>query len=231
LRLFGVEPRGVLHIGAHEAEERQAYADLGWGPTIWVEMLPDKAAALRERFRDDPANVVIEAACWSDEHTITVYRASNGQSSSLLRPARHLKVHSDVTFEQASVTVITKRLDTLVGPDTPFDFINVDTQGAELEVLRGMGTLLAKVRWAYLEINERELYAGCALLPEVDGFMRAQGFVRAIRLMVGRTGWGDALYVRRDDPSSQRVLARARLFHLRNRVIHPGDTPRWDSGV
>ena len=39
--LFDIAAQGVLHVGAHEAEEAEAYEALGWSPVIWVEMLPD----------------------------------------------------------------------------------------------------------------------------------------------------------------------------------------------
>jgi len=65
--VWGVEPRGVLHVGAHEAEEADAYAAAGWQPVWWVEMLPDKCAALSAKFRDDPLNRVLQGACWDED--------------------------------------------------------------------------------------------------------------------------------------------------------------------
>ena len=53
-RTYGVRAHGVLHVGAHEAEESADYAAHSWGPVIWVEMLPEKFEYLREHFRPDP---------------------------------------------------------------------------------------------------------------------------------------------------------------------------------
>lgn len=74
---LGVRARGVLHVGAHEGEEGAFYHRQGWGPVIWVEMLPEKAADLRARLAGG-GDQVIEAACWdADGELITLNRASD----------------------------------------------------------------------------------------------------------------------------------------------------------
>jgi len=194
--VWGVEPRGVLHVGAHEAEEADAYAAAGWQPVWWVEMLPDKCAALSAKFRDDPLNRVLQGACWDEDGVaLEVFRASNGQSSSLLAPHEHLRDHPDVSF-QKTAPILTTRLDSLLPATATFDLVNLDLQGAELRALRGLGRHLAQVKWAYVEVNTRPLYASCCLVDELDRFMASAGFRRVVTRMAGpRSGWGDALYV------------------------------------
>lgn len=216
LRFLGVRARGVLHVGAHEAEEADTYARWGWTPpAIWVEMLPDKAEFLRTKFSGDPQNRIIEAACWdSDGVTITINRSDNTQSSSLLPPKEHLSAHPDVHFRSEG-NVVTRRLDGLLSDDTRFDFLCIDTQGAELHVLRGLGSFLARVKYAYVEVNEREHYEGGAALPDLDDFFRRKGFVRsATRMVDGTLGWGDALYVRVDNLRAREI----RFLKLRSQI-------------
>lgn len=209
---FAVKANGVLHVGAHDAEEAGDYRRHGWGSVIWVEMLPDKAAALRRKFKDDPDNLVIEAACWDrDGDALDLFRADNGQSSSLLPPGSHLDAHPGVAFSDGG-QMRTNRLDTILPPSARFDFINVDIQGAELRALIGLGDWLDRVTWAYLEVNRQELYCGCALLQDIDKFMAARGFVR-LTLRMTAHGWGDALYVNR------RKVARAALLRLRGKAL------------
>jgi len=138
-RIYGVQAHGVLHVGAHEAEESAAYKSRSWGPVIWVEMLPDKFEYLKNRFMSDPDNVVLHAACWNtDRAELPIYRANNGRSSSLLPPDRHLTTHPNVTFF-IDASIFTSRLETLLPKTAKFDFINFDIQGAELRALRGLG--------------------------------------------------------------------------------------------
>jgi len=194
--VWGVEPRGVLHVGAHEAEEADAYAAAGWQPVWWVEMLPDKCAVLSAKFRDDPLNRVLQGACWDEDGVaLDVFRASNGQSSSLLAPRDHLRDHPDVSFHKTA-PILTTRLDSLLPATATFDLVNLDLQGAELRALRGLGRHLAQVKWAYVEVNTRPLYASCCLVDELDRFMASAGFRRVATRMAGPwSGWGDALYV------------------------------------
>lgn len=192
--LFGVKPHGVLHVGAHEAEEGPAYRELGWGHVVWVEMLPDKAEELRQRFAGDPDNTVIEAAAWGESGIERdVFRASNNQSSSLYRPETHLTAHPEIGFSQDRIT--TTRLDEVLDPALSFDFLNLDCQGAEVEAMRGLGARLRDVTWVYLEINVDSLYADIPLRADVDAFMFAHGFTRVAEAIHHQLGWGDALYV------------------------------------
>ena len=194
-RFFGVHPNGVLHVGAHEAEEAIDYRRHDWGSVIWVEMLPEKVEALRVRFADDAHNLVLHAACWDvDGVRLPIFRASNGQSSSLLPPERHLTDHPSISFVRGA-EIATSRLDSILPVAARFDFINLDIQGAELRALRGLGERLANVRWAYLEVNTLRMYRDCALIGEIDAFMASAGFARIATQMAGSLGWGDALYV------------------------------------
>jgi hypothetical protein len=61
--------------------------------------------------------------------------------------------------------------------------------------LRGARTSLAHADALYLEVNEKELYKGCGLLPEMDAFLETHGFRRILTEMTSH-GWGDALYIR-----------------------------------
>lgn len=201
-RHFGIHPAGVLHVGAHNAEESDDYNSHRWGSVIWVDMLPEKVAALKKRFAHDPDNVVLQAACWNtDDEELPIFRAENGQSSSLLKPDLHLESHPDIKFRDGG-PITTSRLDSILPPGSKFDFINFDTQGAELRALEGLGRHLDSVKWAYLEVNTRQLYDGCALLHELDAFLEEHCFRRIATKMYSDTGWGDALYVNMTGMSS-----------------------------
>jgi len=108
---------------------------------------------------------------------LPIYRASNGQSSSLLPPENHLIEHPTISFIK-SAEITTSRLDSILPVIWQFDFINLDIQGAELRALRGLGERLTNVRWAYLEVNTLRMYRDCALIDEIDTFMDSVGFAR-----------------------------------------------------
>ena len=211
-RYFDVRPAGVLHVGAHAAEEAGDYATHGWQPVIWVDMLPENCEALRRRFAGDPRNIVLQAACWdADGEQLPVFRGSNSQASSLLEPQDHVTLYPGITFSQ-DAGMATSRLDSILPADSKFDYLSLDIQGAELRALRGLGRHLAGIKWACIEVNTRHLYSGGALMSELDAFMHEAGFLRLLTRMAGTKGWGDALYI------STRLLQHAQVRRLQRRA-------------
>lgn len=193
--------RGVLHLGAHDAEELPLYQEMGWRPIHWVEMLPQACDRLAERFRDDPDNRLIRAAIIGpveegERRRSYAYVASNGQSSSLLMPKTHLTEHPDIKFEQ-SLIFEGSTVDEIClwkGVHSDVNFWNLDLQGMELEALKGAVNNLWKAHVIYTEVNTKELYWGCAQLPDLDVFLSQHGFTRAMIRMTPH-GWGDAVYL------------------------------------
>jgi FkbM family methyltransferase len=200
----GVQANGVLHLGAHRAEEYEAYTRCDWGETWWVEGNPFLIGHLMSRLSrtvtQQRTNHVIHALLGEhDLIPLTLNIASNGESSSVLALGTHATEHPEVTYTGERFTAFCRSVDSLVREhDIQADFLNLDLQGYELLVLRGAVRFLAsQVRWVYTEVNESELYQSCALLPEVDEYLDAHGFDR-VAIEMTRHGWGDACYARRD---------------------------------
>lgn len=57
------------------------------------------------------------------------------------------------------------------------DFLKLDTQGSELDILRGGERLLATVRALEIEVELNPIYRGQPLFGDVDRFLRDRGFV------------------------------------------------------
>lgn len=207
---WSIAPLGVIHIGAHTAEESIDYQRYGWSPVIWIEanpMLIDRLKVIVP-----PEDMVICAALWDeDELSLDFYVANNVESSSLLQPAKHLIEHPDIKFE-THLTLSTKRLDSIL-TEIP-NFLNLDVQGAELHVLRGLGKLVESLDYIYTEINDDELYKNCAKLEDLDCFLESKGFSRVCLRRNGRSGWGDAFYVRKEFHLRQSKKIAAKTFYL-----------------
>lgn len=200
---YGIKSKGVLHLGAHLAEESEAYFKQGIQEVIWVEADPNLIPRLEEHVRDfAQMRSTVLCACVSDvnDQVVQFNIANNGgQSSSFLEFALHTKEHPSVRFID-SQTMITTRVDALlkrhdlqVGPGW---FLNADLQGAEMLALRGMGELIDQFDAIYAEVNKKELYKGCPLVEEIDAFLAAKGFVGVCEKYTNH-GWGDKAYVRK----------------------------------
>jgi len=74
------------------------------------------------------------------------------------------------------------------------DVIWIDIQGAELMAFQGMGDLLKTVKVIHTEVEFFPLYIGQPLFPEVDAFLKSQGF--EFINFEGHSGlFGDANYI------------------------------------
>lgn len=200
---YHIKPKGVLHVGANVGEEAPIYLELGIKRQVWIEANPNIYNKLVDNLKENPYAEAINA-CISDDdqqESIMFHISNNGsQSSSILELGTHKKAHPDVDYID-HIKLIPQRLDFFFENaydvfNADLDFLNIDLQGAELMALRSLGIYLNHFKWAYVEVNKEELYKGCALIESVDLFMIANGFRRVETKWCGKTGWGDALYIK-----------------------------------
>lgn len=168
-----------------------------------------------------------------DGSTRTFYLTAATMCSSLYEPNMDTLRHFQALPEFMQVTdqgqVQTKRLD-----DIPqiknIDYIKIDVQGAELDVMRGGRRTLRGAALIETEVEFTHLYRGQPLFADVDAEMRSQGFIlHTMHRPSGRCYWpfvfsgdpnangsqalwSDAFYI--PDPSKFDRLEPARLLKL-----------------
>ncbi len=213
-REFGVSATGVLHVGAHLAEESEDYEKAGWSTeskVIWVESQIELAQLLIHTL-NPLRNKVINATVWSETGKEMIFHvANNSQSSSLFDFGTHAETYPDINFTSKR-KVMTVRLDEIINESDDISFVNLDVQGAELEALKGLGLKINNVKWIYSEVNKREVYAGCAKIEELDFFLKKYSFKRIATRWAFRTGWGDALWIKKSE--SRGMLKVVILFKI-----------------
>lgn len=198
IRRFGIQVRGVLHVGAHEAEELGQYVQAGVSPDriVWIDAQQDKIDALRARGVPKVIQAFVDE---EDDKDIVFHVTNNGQSSSLLALGTHAMTYPDIVVVR-DVRGRTRRLDTLIDehhlPIQDLNFLNLDIQGTELRAMRSLGHHLRHIDYIYTEVNTEEVYEGADLLPSLDAFLERHGFARVATSMVDGAGWGDAFYQR-----------------------------------
>lgn len=195
-----VQPYGVIHVGAHEGQEAADYAAMGVKQVLFIEANPVVFQRLQANLTNYPQMQAVNCAI-SDRNTpVNLHLTSMDQSSSILPLKLHQQVYPDIT-ETAQIVVASKTLDVLLqdldlNPGN-FNWLNLDIQGAELLALKGAENLLFYVDAINTEVNFTELYAGCALIDQIDDFLRQRGFERVALTTPFHPSWGDAFYVRR----------------------------------
>jgi FkbM family methyltransferase len=211
-----------------------------WSPlrpflrTLGFEPNPVEFAKLSARSEDKFVNA---AAAGSDGEGL-LHVTKFWTNSSLLRPNQEILRNfdwSDAHEIVKSVPVRCLSLDSASAVQAlAIDFLKVDTQGTELDILKGARVQLAEsVVCVELEVEFCELYQDQALFADVDIFMRSRGFylhelgnILSVKAK-GKSGLGgpkgrvvsaDALYFRRSDAKTlsvrqQRALALAYLAY------------------
>ncbi len=196
---FGIEPKGVLHIGAHQGNEIGVYEQIGAKRVAFFEANPKLASQLRERFSDNPAVTVVERAISASEGRATFNVASSDQSSSLLEFEEHLQMYPSI-LPTEQIDVRTSTLDDCMAEvglvPAEFNLLAIDIEGAELLALRGAAEALNSIEAIQLEVNYSERFKGCAKIWEIDAFLEPLGFSRVKTQTPFHPDWGDALYVR-----------------------------------
>ena len=193
-RKYKMDIKGIIHVGGHYGEEISEYVDNGIQDILIFEPIGENFDVLSERVQDLNANIAgYQVALGSERGEFTMYVSDNEkQSSSLLKPKVHLTHHPHVKFPSTE-TVEVHLLDDYDCDNC--NFINMDVQGFELEVLKGGKKTLEHVDYVYCEVNRDEVYENNALVEELDEFLGEYGMKRVETDWAGEI-WGDALYIR-----------------------------------
>jgi FkbM family methyltransferase len=191
---YGLDIKGVLHIGAHYGQENGLYDELQIKNRIFFEPLSDNFKKLKENV--DSKFTLINKALGDFNGTIEMYveKENSGQSSSVLKPSLHLVQYPHITFPDKE-TVEMVRLDNIEFNRESFNFINIDVQGYELEVFKGASETLKSVDYIMTELNIEELYEGCARFRDVELFLAGYGFKIVETNWAGFT-WGDGFFIK-----------------------------------
>ncbi len=200
LEQYGITPRGIIHVGAHEGEELEKYRELGIRNTILIEANPAVYQRLKEKVMDFPEVHTYNCAITDFDGTVDLHITNMDQSSSILNLADHAKIYPQIS-ECDIVSVPAETLDTLGSElglqKERYNILSMDIQGAELSALKGASKLLSNIDLIYTEVNWKELYKGCALIYDIDSFLDDRGFLRVATLSSYHPSWGDAIYVRK----------------------------------
>jgi FkbM family methyltransferase len=207
--------KGVIHVGAHLAEELESYNKCGIYRVIWIEANTKLRGPLLDRISNHESlglSAFFYAAYNVDDDWVTLNISNNGQSSSLLELDTHKEEYPNVEYVD-EVVVPTCRIDSLMVAKgfnrDCYNFLNIDIQGSEILALRGVTRQLQHVDYVYIEVNEKHLYKDCPLIDEVDEFLSSYKFHREKTHMTTK-GWGDAFYIKKERNEDTRGNERER---------------------
>lgn len=177
--------RGVIHVGANLGQERDLYKQFDLD-VLWFEPNPEIFSQLQQNISEYPKQKAYQFLITDRDDVLYDFNISNneGQSSSIFQLYKHKDVWPTVHYVK-NITVKSITLDTFMkrnGLDvSKYQKLHIDTQGADLLVLRGAVETLKSINYLQIEVSSLELYKGCCLENEVTQFLKLQGFKEYVR--------------------------------------------------
>jgi FkbM family methyltransferase len=189
-----ITPKGAIHVGAHECPEIGCYSKLFKENVVWIEANPTtyiKAKEVAERNNQKCYNF---AAHHTDGEKLTLYIPQREDISSIY-PSFEFPVSRVSEVETKTMTTLFKE-ESLDIAD--FDFLNIDVEGAELNVLNGLRGYLNKIKYIFIEVSiEPRFVESEATLDKINSYLTEEGFTLVeISSSIQTLGWGDAFYIR-----------------------------------
>jgi FkbM family methyltransferase len=143
---------------------------------VGMEPLEEECRKLNQIF--GPPHIFLPYAV-ADGNRHTLYVCNEAMTSSLFKPNRDLLRSFDSLEEMVRVVdempIETWKLDDI--PEAAgADYLKIDVQGGELEVLKGASRVLSEVLVVHTEVEFAPLYKGQPLFAEVDRYLRQAGF-------------------------------------------------------
>lgn len=197
VKKYDMNISGVIHVGAHHGEEVSTYIEMGIKNIVLFEPLRENFDIIESKTNHiyGFTNIKIrkyQVALGNYNKTIVMNLSNNElESSSILKPKKHLELYPGIVFDRTE-EVNLRRLDEYDCHNC--NFLNIDVQGYELEVLKGADKTLNHIDYVYCEVNKSEIYEENPFVEQVDEYLSIYGMVRVETFWWYNDGWGDALY-------------------------------------
>lgn len=197
LRRFGFAPRQALDVGAYRGDWTRICLEV-WPEisVLCIEPQQSLQAQLNRFARENAPRILVKSCLLGASDIAAVPFAEVGTGSSVL------------DSKLAASTRPMFRIDSLVDDKNvpPPDFVKLDVQGYELEVLAGYEKHLRTCEVLQVELGLLPIVSGAALIHEVVAYLKERGFVmfdvdELIRAPSDGAVWQiDALFCREDSP-------------------------------
>jgi len=189
VRDLGINPTVILDIGAHSGQFYR-WAKRTW-PTsaIWMVEANEVHERILKNITLGTDDEYLIAVLGDEERDVTFYTRSDKPHT---EGASYYKENAYWDIPQL-VMQIPKRLQKLdnVFEDIQFDIIKMDTQGSELDIIKGGKNLCKKASAIILEVSLVDLNEGAPTYDEVIGFMDDFGFEE--KMSIGEHYDGDKI--------------------------------------
>ena len=190
---YSMNINGIIHIGAHFGEEHYTYKNLGIDNIVYFEPVKKTFDILKNKIKDAK---VFNYALGSENKKIEMFIEQEDiyGCSSILEPSSN---YSNVIFSEKELVEM-KRLDDF--NFAGYNFLNIDVQGYEYEVLKGSEKTLENIDYIICEINRDTVYKkmdyiGASVVGDIISFLKKYGFELVEQNWAG-ISWGDGFFIK-----------------------------------
>ena len=212
----------LIHVGAHEGQEISLYQHYNLKNIYLVEPLPECVEILKKKIIGNPNITLLDFALGSQNEFMEIYIADGNYSAStsLLKPRK-----SKITFSRTEKIEV-KKFSSLGISNV--DIAVIDTQGFEIEVLRGFEELIYDLNFAIVEFANYEGYINQPTYRHLNKFMMSNGFyvIDQIKIInkpyptINGGSFGDALYINKRLLNSKQIIYGVVKYFIRNNIIY-----------
>jgi len=172
----------VIDVGANVGEYGAMLRRTGYqGRIISIEPVSDVYDKLVRKAANDQSWHTLNVACGSRNEAAAINVFDVSLHNSLLPPSENMSANIESTHVERTENVTVKRIDSmfeefLAGLADPRVFLKIDTQGFDLEVVKGAGVCMQRISAMQSEVSVIPLYEGVPDYMEALSAYRKLGF-------------------------------------------------------
>jgi FkbM family methyltransferase len=173
LKRWGLHPRNVVDVGAYHGEWARSFRDaFPESDILMVEGQTAKIPQLEKACRELAGRIDFEIAILgaNDGEKVKFTEMETGSSVFEENSSFHRN------YSERELTTL-DRLLSRRDNNRKIDFLKLDVQGYEVQVLKGAEAALTRTEFVLLEASLIPVNTGCPLILEVLNFMDKRGFV------------------------------------------------------
>jgi FkbM family methyltransferase len=190
---YNLKIEGVIHIGAHHGQEHSIYKQLNINNIIYFEPVKKTFNILKNKISDAK---LYNIALGNDNKNVEMF-VEDGDAygcSSILKPSSN---YDGISFSNKEIVEM-RTLDSF--EFKKFNFLNIDVQGYEMEVLKGAEKTLNSVDYIMCEINRNTTqksmdYIGSQSVEIIIEFLKNYNFKLVEENWAG-VSWGDGFFIK-----------------------------------
>jgi FkbM family methyltransferase len=166
----GIYPKGFIDAGAHFGETNFVISSVfPKSRVVSFEANPNCEPVLSR----NGIEYIIGLLGNETKENVPFYLNPNDMTSTGCSIYREESIH----FKDAlKVDLNMYKLDDIIPLEANMEFLKMDVQGAEIDILKGASKIIEKIKWIYLEVSFVKFNSGAPLFDDVFLHLKSMGY-------------------------------------------------------